>query len=98
VQRLLGLADVEVGGLQHGQEQAVLVLEVVVDEPLVDPRALGDALHARAAQAMLGKLVARGVQDGLLGAVGVARAGQFERRGGRSGGLAHGRHVNRMVN
>jgi len=67
-------ADAFVGALQNGQEEAFLAVEVVVDEPLVEPGALGDAVHARAAQAMLGKLGQRGIEDVLLRAVGVARA------------------------
>jgi hypothetical protein len=42
--RLLG-PDVAVGLFQHGLEQAFLVLEVVIDQPLVQRGALGDAVH-----------------------------------------------------
>ncbi|MNV66095.1 hypothetical protein D3C71_1588310 [compost metagenome] len=74
VQLAFFFADVQVGLLQHGLEQLFLVFEVVVDQPLVQARALGNAVHAGAAQAMLGKLVPRGTEDGALGAICVAHA------------------------
>jgi hypothetical protein len=55
---VLLLANVAIGLLQHGLEQLLLVLEVVVDQALVQAGALGDAVHARAAEAELGELVA----------------------------------------
>jgi hypothetical protein len=75
VQPLLGFADVGVGALEHREEQVVLAAEVVVDEALVQARALGDAVHARAGQAAGGELVARRREDGELRAVGIARTG-----------------------
>ena len=56
VQLALGVADVGVGLLEDGEEQLVLAGEVVVDEPLVDAGALGDRVHARAAEAVRGEL------------------------------------------
>jgi hypothetical protein len=65
-------ADVCIGVFQHRQEELVLALEVVVDQPLVDVGTLGNPVHAGAAQAVLRELVAGGQQDGELGAVGIA--------------------------
>ena len=76
--------DVGVGLLQHRQKQLVLAFEVV-EQALVDVGALGNAVHPRTAQAVLRKLVAGGQQDGLLRAVGIARAGF-----GGLGGFAFG--------
>ena len=74
VQLALGGADVGVGLLEDGEEELVLAGEVVVDELLVDAAALGDRLHARAAEAVAGELGHRRAQDLLARAVGIARA------------------------
>jgi hypothetical protein len=74
VQLLLGGTDVGVGGFEHGEEELVLAGEVVVDQALVQAGALGHAVHARTGQPVLRKLVARGQQDDLLRAVGIACA------------------------
>ena len=52
----LGVADVGIGLLEDGEEQLVLAIEVVVDQPLVDAGALGDRLDPRAAEAVRGEL------------------------------------------
>jgi len=93
VQFALALADVGVGLLQHGGKQPLLVLEVVVDQPLVERSTLGDAVHARTAQAMLGKFVAGRRQDHCLRALGVALA--FF--GGSGFGSGHG-FIHSIVN
>jgi hypothetical protein len=102
VQLLFGLADLQVGLLQHGRNSLSLSVEVVVDQALVERGALGDALHARAAQAVFGELVACGLQDGGLGPVRVALAGGdrgFDRAGerGRGGWLGHGMLIHQLL-
>ena len=53
-------------------EEVVLVAEVVVEHPLVDAGAAGDAVDARARQALGGELVEGGGEDPLAGALRVA--------------------------
>ena len=99
---LLG-TDAGVGPLQHRQEQAFLALEVVIDQAFVDASPLGDAVHAGAAQTLLGELHQGRVQDVLLGTVSVARARLCRSRrpcdDGRGGlstrrqGFNHGRSI-----
>ena len=78
-QGLFGLADVGVGLLEDREEQVVLAAEVVVQQALVDAGALGDALDPRTAEPGLRELGDRRIQDGLLGAVGIAGASLRQR-------------------
>jgi hypothetical protein len=94
MQLLLGLANVGVGALEHGQEQVVLAAEVVIDQPLVETGARGDAVHPGAGQAALCKLVAGRVEDRELRSIGIARAG-FD---GRSRRRLHGVQCNQLGN
>ncbi len=71
-QAALGVADMGIAVLERRQEQAVLVAEVVIQHALVRAGALGDAVHARAPQAVARELVQRRVEDALARAVGVA--------------------------
>ena len=63
VDLLLGLPDLRVGALQHGDEQLLLAAEVVVDHALRRAHALGDLVHARARVAVLGELARGDVED-----------------------------------
>ena len=94
MQCALGFANIAVGLLEHGKKELVLAAEVVVDQPLVDAGALGDAVDARAAEPALGELVHRRGENLLLGAVGVTRA----RVSDSSGGVGHGQIIHQMVN
>src|SRR6185436_17672206 len=59
VQALLGAADVRVARLQHGEEQRLLVAEVVVQHALVGTGARRDAIDARAAQSIAREFLQR---------------------------------------
>ena len=74
VDRLLGLADLRVGALEHGHEQALFGAEVVVEHPLRRAGALRDVVHARPREAVLGELPRGDVEDLALRAVAVALA------------------------
>ena len=75
VQMPFGFTDVGIRFLQHRQKKIVLAGEVIVDQPLVQVGPLGDPVHPRAAQPMQRKLIPRGQENRLLGAVCVAGAG-----------------------
>ncbi len=61
---------------QHGAEQAFLVAKIMVEHPLVDLGAAGDAADARAGKTARGKLLQRGVKNPLAGAVGIPHDGR----------------------
>ncbi|MOA01776.1 hypothetical protein D3C78_1211980 [compost metagenome] len=84
LERRFGGADVAVELLQHGQVELLLAGEVVVDHPLGDVGALGDGIHPRAAQAVLGELGDGGEEDVLAGLLRVvlARLARLARLGG----------------
>jgi hypothetical protein len=85
VQLGLAGADVAVGVEQHPAVQRLLVADVVVEHALVGAGARGNAVDARALEAVLDELLSGRDQDVLLGAAGVARAagGRGARRLGR---------------
>ena len=63
LERALGVADLRVGALEHGDEQPGLLAEVVVEHPLRRARALRDLVHARPRVAVLGELARGDVED-----------------------------------
>ena len=67
-------ADRGVGALEHGHEQLLLAAEVVVDHPLRGARLVGDLVHARAREALVGELARRHLEDLRPSALGVALA------------------------
>ena len=74
VQLALAAPDLLVGVEQDGAIEVLLVAEVVVEQPLVRPGPLGDAVDPRAPEAFLAKLRARGGEDLVLGLLGIALA------------------------
>jgi hypothetical protein len=83
VQRLFRFTDVLVGGLEHGAEQAVLVVVVVVQHPLVGARQRRDAVDTRAAQSAARELGLGRGQDARARVLRIARGS----------GRAAGRHA-----
>jgi hypothetical protein len=63
VHALFGTADGAVGALEHGDEEPLLALEVVVDHPLGGARPRRDLVHARAREAVRRELVGGHVED-----------------------------------
>jgi hypothetical protein len=78
------LADLGVDRFERHQVQALLVVEVVIDELLVDPRGRGDLVDARAREALGGELGHGGGDERLLGGgrVALALGGRDSGRGG----------------
>src|SRR5512134_2246152 len=83
-QRLLCGADAGVRMLQHREEEALLVAEVVVEHPLVRAGPARDAVDSRAPEPEARELLRGGVEDAAARALGVARAGLARRAPGAS--------------
>ena len=77
VELRLGGADIAIGVLEHRPEEIVLVLEIVVDHPLVGLGASRDGIDPRAGEAKPGELGPGGHEDARLGGVGIAAAGRL---------------------
>src|SRR5690606_2632424 len=71
VQALLEAADLGVDRFEGGRVEAFLVAEVVVDQLLVDARAIRDLVDARAGHALGRELVPGGGEYRLLGRAGI---------------------------
>jgi hypothetical protein len=80
VQRLLGLADVLVGGLEHGAEQFVLAAEVVIQHALVGAGQCRDAVDPRTTQTDTRELGLGGGEDARARLLGVAHGARFALR------------------
>ena len=95
--RQLGLAG---AGADHAPAvlerpvEALLAVEVVRDQLLVDPRPGGDRADPRAGETMLAELDHSGVEDALAGALGIALA---VLAAGGPAGLGHEAHPNKVM-
>ena len=86
---LLELVLLRVPAVEDRLVEPVLAAEVVGDQLLVDPRALGDLAGTRAGEALRAELRERGVEQRLARALGIALANVG---GGGSAGAAGHRH------
>lgn len=69
-----GFADACISLIENGAVQAFLAAEMIVDHALAGVGALGDLVDPRAAQAFVGELLARDVEDVGLGISGTSAA------------------------
>ena len=67
-------ADAAVGRLQHGDIEAFLAAEIVIDHALAGLGAGGNIVDPRTAEALAGKLLGRNFDDVALGSFGVIDA------------------------
>ena len=59
-----GGVEVGVPGLDQGQEERLLALEMIIEGPFADAGAMADLCHTRGLVAALAKTLRRGLQDG----------------------------------
>ena len=76
----LDRADAAVGLFEHGQVQAFLAAEVVIDHALAGAHGRGDLVDARTGQALLGELARRDLEDVGHRALGIVGARHLLRR------------------
>src|SRR5215510_15767216 len=74
IQRCFNRANTAVGRLQHGNVEALLAPEVVVDHALAGFGSGGNMVDPRAAEALAGELLRRNIDDVALGPVGIIDA------------------------